>query len=135
MSARGKRQPESCAKTRTCYRRSCGAPQNPTASLPPPARATDREVLQQMSRRDSITLMALSPRMQVLSAIAKTGSLSAAGRQVGLTQQGVSARLTSIEAQTGVRLVTRTTRGSQLTQAGEVVAEWADQMLEVAQRV
>ena len=73
--------------------------------------------------------------LQVLSAIAKTGSLSAAGRHVGLTQQGISARLTSIEAQTGVRLVTRTTRGSQLTQAGEVVAEWADQMLEVAQRV
>jgi DNA-binding transcriptional LysR family regulator len=73
--------------------------------------------------------------LEVLSAIAKTGSLSAAGREVGLTQQGVSARLTSIEAQTGVRLVTRTTRGSKLTPAGEVVAEWADQMLEVAQRV
>jgi DNA-binding transcriptional LysR family regulator len=34
-----------------------------------------------------------------------------------------------------VRLVTRTTRGTQLTAAGEVVAEWADQVLDVAQRV
>jgi DNA-binding transcriptional LysR family regulator len=34
-----------------------------------------------------------------------------------------------------VRLLTRTTRGTQLTPAGEVVAEWADQILDVAQRV
>jgi DNA-binding transcriptional LysR family regulator len=73
--------------------------------------------------------------LEVLLAIAKTGSLGAAGREVGLTQQAVSARLTSIESQTGVRLVTRTTRGSQLTPAGVVVAEWADQLLDVAQRV
>ncbi|MGB9306721.1 MAG: LysR family transcriptional regulator [Mycobacterium sp.] len=85
--------------------------------------------------------MALSARMpelsalEVLSAIAKTGSLSAASREVGTSQQAVSARLTSIESQVGVRLVTRTTRGTQLTPAGEVVADWADQILDVAQRV
>ncbi len=73
--------------------------------------------------------------LEVLSAIAKTGSLSAASREVGTTQQAVSARLTSIESQVGVRLVTRTTRGTQLTPAGEVVAEWADQVLDVALRV
>jgi molybdate transport repressor ModE-like protein len=85
--------------------------------------------------------MALSPRMpeltalEVLLAIANTGSLSAAGRDVGLTQQAVSARLASLESVTGVRLVNRTTRGSQLTSAGLVVAEWADQLLEVARRI
>ena len=73
--------------------------------------------------------------LEVLSAIAKTGSLSAASREVGISQQAVSARLTSIESQIGVRLVTRTTRGTQLTPAGEVVAEWADQVLDVAHRV
>ena len=73
--------------------------------------------------------------LEVLSAIAKTGSLNAASREVGTSQQAVSARLTSIESQIGVRLVTRTTRGTQLTEAGEVVAEWADQVLDVAQRV
>jgi molybdate transport repressor ModE-like protein len=73
--------------------------------------------------------------LEVLSAIAKTGSLNAASREVGTSQQAVSARLTSIESQIGVRLVTRTTRGTQLTPAGEVVAEWADQVLDVAQRV
>jgi DNA-binding transcriptional LysR family regulator len=85
--------------------------------------------------------MALSPRMpdlaafEVLLAVAKTGSLGAAGREVGLTQQAVSARMASIEARTGVRLAVRTPRGSQLTPAGVVVAEWADQLLGVAQHV
>jgi molybdate transport repressor ModE-like protein len=73
--------------------------------------------------------------LELLSAIAKTGSLNAASREVGTSQQAVSARLTSIESQIGVRLVTRTTRGTQLTPAGEVVAEWAEQVLDVAQRV
>lgn len=86
-------------------------------------------------------VMALSPRMpelsalEVLLAIARAGSLGAAGRELGLTQQAVSARLTSLEGLTGVRLAVRTARGSQLTQAGVVVAEWADQLLGVAQRV
>ena len=48
----------------------------------------------------------------------QVGSLGAAGRELGLTQQAVLARLTSIEAQTGVRLAVRTARGSQLTPPG-----------------
>lgn len=72
---------------------------------------------------------------EVLLAIARTGSLGAAGRELGLTQQAVSARLASLEAQTGVRLVQRSPRGSRLTAAGAVVAEWADQLLDVAGRV
>lgn len=73
--------------------------------------------------------------LELLSAIAKAGSLNAASREVGTSQQAVSARLTSIESQVGVRLVTRTTRGTQLTPAGEVVADWAEQVLDVARRV
>ena len=72
---------------------------------------------------------------EVLLAIAKTGSLGAAARDIGLTQQAVSARLASIEAQTGVRLAVRTPRGSHLTPAGVVVAEWADRLLDVAHQV
>lgn len=85
--------------------------------------------------------MALSSRMpdlsafEVLLAIAKTGSLGAAGRELGLTQQAVSARLSAMEAQTGVRLAIRSARGSQLTSAGVVVTEWADQLLEAAGQV
>lgn len=85
--------------------------------------------------------MALSSRMpelsafEVLLAVAKTGSLGAAGRELGLTQQAVSARLTSIETQTGVQLAVRTVRGSQLTPAGVVVVQWADRLLDVAHQV
>jgi len=72
---------------------------------------------------------------EVLMAIARTGSLGGAGRELGLTQQAVSARLASIEAQTGVILVRRSRRGSQLTPAGVVASEWAGQLIEVAERV
>jgi len=86
-------------------------------------------------------LMSLSARMpdlaalEVLLAIARTGSLGAAGREIGLTQQAVSARVTSMEAQTGIRLVIRTKRGSKLTPAGVVAVQWSDRLLEVAHQV
>lgn len=82
--------------------------------------------------------MPLSPRMpdlralEVFLAIAHTGSLNAAARQVGVSQQAVSARIASVESQTGVQLVTRTSAGSTLTPAGTTVAEWADRLLALA---
>ncbi|BBY08548.1 putative HTH-type transcriptional regulator [Mycobacterium noviomagense] len=85
--------------------------------------------------------MALSSRMpelasfEILLAIAKTGSLGGAARELGLTQQAVSARLASMEAQIGVGLAVRTTRGSTLTPAGVLVAEWAARLVEVAREV
>ena len=83
----------------------------------------------------------LSARMPELSAleiflaIARTGSFGAAAREFGPTQQAVSARMASIEAQTGVVLVVRTPRGSQLTPAGVALAEWADRLLDGAHHV
>lgn len=82
--------------------------------------------------------MALSVRMpelsalEVLLAVARGGSLNEAAREIGVTQQAVSARISSMEAQTGVQLVVRSTRGSALTPAGVVVAEWASRLLDVA---
>jgi molybdate transport repressor ModE-like protein len=73
--------------------------------------------------------------LEVLLAIARTGSLGAAAREIGLTQQAVSARVTSMEAQTGIRLVIRTKRGSKLTPAGVVAVQWSDRLLEVAHQV
>ena len=73
--------------------------------------------------------------LEIFLAVARTGSFGAAAREFGLTQQAVSARMASIEAQTGVVLVVRTPRGSQLTPAGVVVAEWADRLLDVAHLV
>jgi len=85
--------------------------------------------------------MPLGPRMpelasfEVFLAIAETGSLGRAARELGLTQQAVSRRLATMEAQIGVTLAVRTTRGSRLTPAGHLVAEWADRLLEVADEI
>jgi DNA-binding transcriptional LysR family regulator len=70
--------------------------------------------------------------LEVLLAVARAGSLNQASRQLGITQQGVSARIRSAEAQAGVALVSRTPRGSTLTPEGVVVAEWAARLLAVA---
>jgi DNA-binding transcriptional LysR family regulator len=70
--------------------------------------------------------------LEVLLAVARTGSLNAAAGEVGVSQQAVSSRIRSIEAQTGVVLIRRGPRGSQLTDDGIVVAEWAARLLEVA---
>jgi DNA-binding transcriptional LysR family regulator len=73
--------------------------------------------------------------LEILVAVARTGSLSGAAREAGLTQQAVSARMAALEAQTGVRLATRTTRGAELTPAGVVVVQWADRLLRAAGEV
>lgn len=73
--------------------------------------------------------------LEVLLAVARTGSLSAAGRECGLTQQAVSARIAALERRTGVRLVIRTRSGSRLTNSGVVAAQWADRLLGVAHEV
>ncbi|HKC28859.1 MAG TPA: LysR family transcriptional regulator [Jatrophihabitans sp.] len=85
--------------------------------------------------------MALSARMpelrslEMLLTVARTGSLNATAAEIGVTQQAVSARVSALETQTGVRLVSRTAHGSKLTDAGVVVAEWADRLLTVAAEV
>jgi DNA-binding transcriptional LysR family regulator len=86
-------------------------------------------------------IVVLSPRvpelaaLEVLLVLARTGSLNSAAVEVGVSQQAVSARIASLEAQTGVVLVTRTPRGSSLTPAGVVVAEWAARLLDVANQL
>lgn len=82
--------------------------------------------------------MAVSARLpdlatlEALLAVARAGSLNAASRELGITQQAVSARISSAEARAGVVLVARTPRGSTLTAEGIVVAEWAARLLAVA---
>ncbi len=56
--------------------------------------------------------------IKVFVAIAEAGSLSAAGRRLGMPLTTVSRHLASLEAQTGVRLITRTTRDLALTEPG-----------------
>jgi DNA-binding transcriptional LysR family regulator len=50
--------------------------------------------------------------------VAHTGSFSAAGRELGLTQPSVSRMISSLEQEVGTQLLTRTTRAVALTEAG-----------------
>lgn len=70
--------------------------------------------------------------LELLLGVAQGGSLNRAARQAGISQQAASARIASMEAQTGVTLVHRTPRGSRLTAEGAVIAEWASRLLDVA---
>ncbi|SOD74522.1 DNA-binding transcriptional LysR family regulator [Jatrophihabitans sp. GAS493] len=70
--------------------------------------------------------------LEVFLAVARTGSLNAASAEVGVSQQAISARITSIESQIGIVLLSRTPRGSTLTPMGVVVAEWASRLLVAA---
>lgn len=70
--------------------------------------------------------------LDVLLAVARAGSLNGAAPELGVSQQAVSARITAMEAQTGIRLLARSTSGSTLTAEGTVVAEWATRVLDAA---
>ncbi|MBO9123744.1 MULTISPECIES: LysR family transcriptional regulator [unclassified Rhizobium] len=61
--------------------------------------------------------------------ILEKGSLSAAGRELGLSPASTSERLTSLEAYYGVTLLTRTTRSISVTDEGRVLAEGARRLL------
>lgn len=82
--------------------------------------------------------MELSSRMpdlvglQTFLAVVRSGSMNAAAHELGITQQATSARMAALEAQTGVQLLVRTARGSQLTPAGVVTAEWATRVVSAA---
>ncbi len=56
--------------------------------------------------------------LQTFVAVADAGGISAAARRVGVSKSIVSRRLFRVEAELGVQLLSRTTRGAALTEAG-----------------
>jgi DNA-binding transcriptional LysR family regulator len=68
--------------------------------------------------------------MRVLVKVAEAGSLSAAGRQLGLSLTAVSRQLLALEDGLGTTLVERTTRRLALTEHGRLYHERAKQILE-----
>jgi molybdate transport repressor ModE-like protein len=68
--------------------------------------------------------------MRVLVKIADAGSLSAAGRQLGLSLTSVSRQLMALEEVLGTTLVERTTRHLSLTESGRLYYERAKQILD-----
>ena len=82
--------------------------------------------------------MPLSPHVPELGAlqlfldVVATGSIGAAGRRHGVSQQAASARLRSLERQVGVAVLDRRARGTGLTDAGTAFAAWAARVVEAA---
>jgi DNA-binding transcriptional LysR family regulator len=68
-------------------------------------------------------------RLRVLAAVARHGSVTAAARALNYAQPSVSHHLARLEAETGARLVERSGRGIQLTDAGRLLAGRAEEIL------
>jgi DNA-binding transcriptional LysR family regulator len=65
------------------------------------------------------------PLLSVFAAVAKTGSFTAAGQELGLSKSVVSAHVRTLEKRCAVRLFERSTRRLRLTQTGERLLEVA----------
>jgi molybdate transport repressor ModE-like protein len=68
-------------------------------------------------------------RLRVLEAVARHGSVTAAGRELDYSQSSVSHHLARLEAETGARLLQRAGRGIRLTQAGQLLADRAAEII------
>ena len=68
-------------------------------------------------------------RLRVLVAIARTGSVTAAAKELHYSQPSVSHHLARLEAETGAQLVRRAGRGIRLTEAGRMLAERGAEIL------
>ncbi|CRK50010.1 conserved hypothetical protein [Rhodococcus sp. RD6.2] len=85
--------------------------------------------------------MPLSPRvpelaaLDVLLSVARLGSMGAAGREHGLSQQAISARVRSAERQLGIKVFDRATTGVTPTYEGGLVLEWAAGTLTAAEQL
>ena len=57
--------------------------------------------------------------LDIFARVARTGNMSAAGREMGLSPAVVSKRVSLLEEELGARLFQRTTRQLTLTETGE----------------
>jgi molybdate transport repressor ModE-like protein len=73
--------------------------------------------------------------LELLVVVARTGSLSAAAAELGITQQAASSRIRTAETLVGAPLLTRTRRGSALTQTGDLVVHWATRVVDAAEQL
>lgn len=70
--------------------------------------------------------------LRLFAEVAKRGSIGATAQERGLSQPSVSRRMTALERQLGVPLLSRTRRGTTLTSNGRVVVDWAETLLAAA---
>jgi DNA-binding transcriptional LysR family regulator len=68
-------------------------------------------------------------RLRVLDAVARTGSVTAAAKQLHYSQPSVSHHLARLEQETGAQLMQRVGRGVRLTPTGRLLADRAAEIL------
>ncbi|GAA1853857.1 LysR family transcriptional regulator [Brevibacterium marinum] len=73
-------------------------------------------------------------QMQALMAVAQTGSVARAAKQLGWSQPSVDYHLRNLDRLCGTALVERSTRGSSLTAAGDIMLDRARRILTLSQR-
>src|SRR5690349_19056450 len=73
--------------------------------------------------------MLVVTRLRVLDAVARQGSVTAAARELSYSQPSVSHHLSRLEAETGAQLLQRAGRGIRLTQAGQLLADRAAEII------
>jgi molybdate transport repressor ModE-like protein len=73
--------------------------------------------------------------LQTLVAVSRCGSLSAAARELGLTQQAVSARMAMLEKSVGQPLLHRSPAGVTLTAVGLTLSALAADVLDALERL
>lgn len=73
-------------------------------------------------------------RLALFAEVVRAGSLSAAGRRLGISTSAVSQQLRALEQASGVTLLHRSTRKLAVTEAGARLAEHCEQMVDAADR-
>jgi molybdate transport repressor ModE-like protein len=68
-------------------------------------------------------------RLRVIDAVARHGSVTAAAKELHYSQPSVSHHIARLEAETGAQLLQRVGRGIRLTQAGELLADRAAEII------
>src|SRR3954447_10714689 len=68
-------------------------------------------------------------RLRVIDAVARHGSVTKAARDLHYSQPSVSHHLARLEAETGAQLLQRVGRGIRLTQAGQLLADRAAEII------
>jgi DNA-binding transcriptional LysR family regulator len=73
--------------------------------------------------------------LRALREVGRHGSIAAAAAVLGVSQQALSARMRTLERSMDITLLARTPTGSHLTEQGQLVVGWAEDVLDAADRL
>ena len=73
--------------------------------------------------------------LRALREVGRHGSIASAAAALGITQQALSARMRTLERALRLPLLVRAPTGSQLTEQGILVVDWAEDLLNAADRL